>query len=487
MFKKILIANRGEIAVRCIRACHALGVRAVAVYTRHDTASLHRMLADEAMPVRDYLDGRELLQVARQTRCDAVFPGYGFLSENSRFARSSARQCAWIGPSHTAIDRLGDKARSRRIMESMGVPVVPGSPGEVKSLAKAVVAAEKIGYPIMIKAAAGGGGKGMRIAEAPDRFPALFEEAQREAEAFFAHDAMYLERFIVNPKHIEFQVLGDSHGHVVHLGTRECSVQRRHQKMIEEGPAPSLSDAKRDSIGATIVHALKRERYTGAGTLEFIYDGKNLYFIEVNTRVQVEHPVTELVTGVDIVKTMIRVAAGEELGLSQADIRYRGHVIECRINAEDPADGFLPAPGRVDRMEVPRGPGIRIDTALYHGCEIPSRYDSLIAKVLCQADNREASLALMRETLDAYVIEGDDLATTTPFLRRILDADTFRDGTYTTGLVEAMLERERQAEARRVAREHKRRKRTLLERLVHADTLRGMIEHSISRGGNDLH
>jgi len=487
MFKKILIANRGEIAVRCIRACHALGVRAVAVYTRHDAMSLHRLLADEAVPVNDYLDGRELLQAARQTRCEAVFPGYGFLSENSRFARSCARQRAWIGPSHAVIDRLGDKARARRIMESMGVPVVPGSRGEVKSLAKAVTEADKIGYPIMIKAAAGGGGKGMRIAEEPERFAVLFEEAQREAEAFFAHGAMYLERYIVNPKHIEFQVLGDRHGHVVHLGTRECSVQRRHQKMIEEGPAPSISDAMRDTVGAAVVHALEREHYTGAGTLEFIFDGKDLFFIEVNTRVQVEHPVTELVTGVDIVKTMIRVAAGEELGLSQADIHYRGHVIECRINAEDPANGFLPAPGRIDRMAVPRGPGIRVDTALYHGYEIPSRYDSLISKLLCQADDREACIEHMRKTLGAYVIEGDDLATTIPFLRRILDEPAFKDGSYTTGLVADMLDRDRERAARRAAREQKRHQRSLLERLMHRDTLRGMIEHSMRRGGNDLH
>jgi acetyl-CoA carboxylase, biotin carboxylase subunit len=484
MFKKVLIANRGEIAVRCIKACHDLGISTVGVYTEKDDNSLHKLLSDEIVQITDYLDEREILLAAKNTKSDAIFPGYGFLSENSHFAKSCNRHFKWIGPSHSAINSMGDKAKARKIMIASGIPIVPGSNGSITSHKKAVSIADSIGYPIMIKAVAGGGGRGMAIVKDSSEFVSTFQKVQNEAKIYFNNDLMYLEKYIMNPKHIELQIIGDNYGNIIHLGNRECSVQRRHQKMIEEGLSPSLDERISESISKIAVRAAQKVKYSGAGTFEFIYDGKNLYFIEMNTRIQVEHPITEMLTGVDIVKEMIRVAAGEELSYSQRDIGFKGHVIECRINAEDPSNDFIPSPGTITKLVVPRGEGIRIDSALYQGCTISEHYDSLISKVICHAQDRESSINLMRKTLSNYSIEG--VTTNISFHQRLLNQPEFIDGSYTTSFIENLFQQDKLKELNEINALQEKHRWNLLTKLSQSGVVNTMIEYAIRKGHSDI-
>jgi acetyl-CoA carboxylase biotin carboxylase subunit len=444
MFKKVLIANRGEIALRVICACRELGIKTVAVYSEADENSLHVRFADEDVcigPARSsdsYLSVPAVISAAEITGADAIHPGYGFLSESPYLAEvCEACHIKFIGPAPNVIRLLGDKARARRAMKKAGVPVLPGSDGPVDSEEKAHKIAKDLGYPIIIKAVAGGGGRGMRVIRVPGELSKSFKTAQREAEAAFGVGDVYLEKYVENPRHIEFQVLGDHHGAVVHLGERECSIQRRHQKLLEEGPSVAVTEKMRRKLGGTVVDAARAVQYTNAGTFEFLLDDKgSFYFLEVNTRVQVEHPVTEFITGIDIVKEQIRIAAGERLSFKQGDVTFNGHAIECRINAEDP-ETFAPSPGVVHAFSVPGGPGVRIDTFLHSECTISPYYDSMIAKIIVHGRDRHEAIARMRRTLEMTVIEG--IKTSIPMHLKILADPDFVAGRLGTAFMERFL------------------------------------------------
>jgi acetyl-CoA carboxylase, biotin carboxylase subunit len=440
MFKKILIANRGEIALRVIHACREMGIKTVAVYSEADENSLHVRFADEDVcigpprPGGSYLNVPAVISAAEITGADAIHPGYGFLSESAYLAEvCEACHIKFIGPDPRVIRLMGDKARARRVMRKAGVPVLPGSEGIIESDEKALKIAKEIGYPVLIKATAGGGGRGMRVATGPGELSQAFKTAQREAEAAFAVKDVYLEKYLESPRHIEFQILGDHHGAVVHLGERECSIQRRHQKLIEESPSPALSDKLRRKMGGIVVDAARAVQYTNAGTFEFLLDAQGkFYFMEANTRLQVEHGVTELVTGVDIVKEQIRIAAGERLSFKQSEITFSGHAIECRINAEDP-DTFAPSPGTIHVFALPGGPGVRIDTAAHSECTISPYYDSMIAKVMTYGRDRQEAIARMRRTLEMTVIEG--IKTNVPLQLRIINEPDFQAGRLSTAFM----------------------------------------------------
>ena len=442
MFKKVLIANRGEIALRIIRACHELGVRAVAVYSEADRDSLHVRFADEDVcigppPAREsYLNIPRIIAAAEVTGAEAIHPGYGFLAENAEFAEICMRSgLVFIGPTPDQIRAMGDKATARRTMAEVGIPTVPGSAGVVTDPAEAARLAEEIGFPIMIKASAGGGGKGMRVAHEPDQFGKLLTAAQNEAMAAFGDPGVYLERLIERPRHIEFQVFGDTQGRVVHLGERDCSIQRRHQKLIEEAPSPALTPALRERMGKAAVKAASAIDYVGAGTIEFLLDrDRSFYFIEMNTRIQVEHPVTEVTTGLDLVKEQIRVAAGEPLSFPENGHRLRGHAIEFRINAEDPSRNFAPSPGQVTTFHPPGGPGVRLDTHVYQGYRVPPHYDSLLGKLIVGGNSREEALVRARIALESFVIEG--VQTTLPFLVEVCRNESFLKGDFDTGFID---------------------------------------------------
>ena len=442
MFKKILIANRGEIAVRVIRACRSMNIRSVAVYSKEDAESLHVQLADQRIcigegPARSsYLNIDQIITAALNMGCDAIHPGYGFLSENSAFARKCAESgLKFIGPDADVIDRMGNKSAARNTMKAAGVPVIPGTEAPVYLAEEGKKLAAEIGYPIMIKASSGGGGKGMRAAMNEDEFEYQFNVAQRESANAFGDDAMYLEKLIQEPRHVEVQIMADELGHVVSLGERDCSVQRNHQKMIEEAPSPAVDDETRKQMCDAAVLAAKTVGYTNAGTVEFIVDQEGaFYFMEMNTRIQVEHGVTELVTGIDIVAEQIRAAMGEPLSFSQEDVVIRGHAIECRVNAEIPEMNFMPSPGKVTALHLPGGNGVRVDTGLYAGYTVPSDYDSMIAKILVQAKDRESALLKMRGALDETVIFG--IETNLDFLYQILRSNVFTEGKADTGFVE---------------------------------------------------
>jgi acetyl-CoA carboxylase, biotin carboxylase subunit len=442
MFKKILIANRGEIAVRIIRACKEMGIETVAVYSEADKEALHVMLADEAVcigPAKSkdsYLNIQNIISATVLTGSTAIHPGFGFLSENSSFARM-CEDCniTFIGPDADTIDLLGNKSRARETMQKAGVPVVPGSDGEVETVKDALVIAGKIGYPVMVKASAGGGGKGMRAVYKEEDLEKLYNAAKSEAKAAFADDKVYIEKLIINPKHIEFQILADNHGNVVHLGERDCSVQRRNQKMMEESPSAIMTPELRAEMGSAAVKAAKATGYVNAGTIEFLYDHGKYYFMEMNTRIQVEHPVTEMVTGIDMIKAQINIAAGEQMSYRQENIEFRGHAIECRINAEDPSKNFMPCPGRVENVLFPGGFGIRVDSALYPGYMVPPCYDSMLAKVIAYGSDRQEAIARMKRALSELIIDG--IETNVEYQYDLLEREEIISGQYHTGLIEA--------------------------------------------------
>ena len=442
MFKKVLIANRGEIALRIIRACRELGVATVAVYSEADRESLHVRFADDDVcigpaPARDsYLKMSQIIAAAEITGADAIHPGYGFLAENAEFAEIvAASNIAFIGPTPAQIRAMGDKAEARRLAQAAGVPIIPGTPGPVGDVDEAIAAARGLGFPVIIKAAAGGGGKGMRVAPDEDDFGRHYQLARSEALAAFGNDAVYLEKYLERPRHVEIQVFGDQQGRVVHLSERDCSVQRRHQKLIEEAPSPAMTPELRASMGAAAVDLAQRINYVGAGTMEFLLNGDgSFYFMEMNTRIQVEHPVTEMTTGWDLVKEQIRVAAGEPLSVPENGLFLRGHAIECRVNAEDPARNFQPSPGTVTTFHPPGGPGVRVDTHIYAGYKVPPYYDSLLAKVIVHGNDRAEALARMHQALDGFIIEG--VTTTIPFLGRVLQHPAFQAGDVDTKFLE---------------------------------------------------
>jgi acetyl-CoA carboxylase biotin carboxylase subunit len=444
LFKKVLIANRGEIALRIVRACHELGVQTVAVYSEADRESLHVRFADEDVcigpaPASDsYLNIPRIIAAAEVTGAEAIHPGYGFLAENAEFSEICARSgLTFIGPTPAQIRSMGDKATARRMMAKAGVPTVPGTPDIIDDIEEAKAAAEEIGYPIMIKASAGGGGKGMRIAEDEHVFAKAFTTAQAEARAAFGNPGVYLERCLIRPRHVEIQVFGDQHGRVMHFGERECSIQRRHQKLVEEAPSPALTPKLREAMGKAAVKAAKSIEYVGAGTIEFLLDhDRSFYFMEMNTRIQVEHPVTEVTTGIDLVKEQVRVAAGEPLDAPET-VTHRLHAIEFRVNAEDPNRGFAPAPGKITTFHPPGGPGVRLDTHVYAGYTVPRHYDSLLAKLIVSGNTRDEAIVRARHVLDQFIIEG--IPTTLPFLRRIVDDDAFVRGEVDTGFVARMM------------------------------------------------
>ena len=446
MFKRILIANRGEIALRVFRACREMDIEPVCVYSQADRDALYVQLCERSYcigPPRSadsYLNMDAILTVAKATGCDAVHPGYGFLSENADFADACANAgLTFIGPSGDVIRAMGNKAAARELMQRAGVPVVPGSDGAVETAQQAREIAEAIGYPVLIKAAAGGGGRGMRKVFAPEELESLFEEARSEAVACFGDGEMYLEKLILHPRHIEFQILADREGHVIELGERDCSIQRRNQKLLEESPSKALTPQLREQMGQAAVTAAKAAGYENAGTIEFVLDQEgNFYFIEMNTRIQVEHPVTEMVTGIDLVREQIRIAAGLPLSVSQEDVVLRGHAIECRINAENPSKGFQPCPGRVGFLHLPGGCGVRVDSGLYPDCELPPYYDSLVAKVIVTGSTRLEAIRRMRRSLGELVIEGPE--TNTDLLHQILYHPDFVRGNYNTGFLDEHME-----------------------------------------------
>ncbi|MDO4291734.1 MAG: acetyl-CoA carboxylase biotin carboxylase subunit [Eubacteriales bacterium] len=441
MFNKVLVANRGEIAVRVIRALREMGIRSVAVYSEADRESLHVMLADEAVCIgpapsaESYLNMEAILSAAVATGAQAIHPGYGFLSENARFA-GLCKLCGitWIGPSAEVIERMGDKSEARSTMKKAGVPVIPGTAEALHDAASALKAARKIGFPVMIKASAGGGGKGMRRADSPAVFEEMFRAAQAEAASGFGDDSMYLERCVQHPKHVEVQILADRFGNVVHVGERDCSVQRRHQKVLEESPCAALTDAQRARIGKMAVRAAKAAGYENAGTIEFLLEPSGrFYFMEMNTRIQVEHPVTEQVSGIDLIKEQIRIAAGEKLCCTQRELQLRGHAIECRINAERPELGFLPSPGKVSGLHLPGGNGVRVDTHLYQGYTVSPHYDSMLLKLIVHGKDREEALAKLRSALGETVIEG--VHTNIDFLYEIINHKAFAAGRTDTDFI----------------------------------------------------
>lgn len=433
-FSKVLVANRGEIALRIIRACHEMGISTVAVYSQADEESLHVQLADEAYCVgpppsaRSYLNVSNIMSVALMSGADAIHPGYGFLAENAGFSEICAdHQIKFIGPSPTMIRMMGDKATAKKTMADVGVPVVPGLDGTISDPQLVKGWAANAGYPIIIKASAGGGGKGMRLVNREEEVESQLEMARAEAKSAFGNDEVYIEKFIKNPRHIEFQVLADQYGNVVHLGERDCSIQRRHQKLLEEAPSPVVSSEIRERVGNIILKAIRKIGYEGVGTIELLCDDQmNFYFMEMNTRIQVEHPVTELITGIDLIKEQIRVATGEPLKFNQDDVQLRGHAIECRINAEDPDRNFMPCPGSVDGYVTPGGPGVRVDSHIYSGYKIPPYYDSLLSKLIVWGADREEAIARMKRALDEYAITG--VKTTIPFHQKLMENPAFLSG-----------------------------------------------------------
>src|SRR5579862_873172 len=451
MFKKILIANRGEIAVRIIRACRELGISTVAVYSDVDRAALHVRKSDEAYPIgpalasESYLRIDKILDVAKRTGAEAIHPGYGFLSENSKFAQACANAgVKFIGPTPQAMERMGSKTRARQEMEKAGVPLVPGTSRGLASAEEGEEVAERIGYPIMLKAAAGGGGKGMRLVNSRAELRAALESATSEAQRSFGDGEVYIEKAIINPRHIEMQILADEHGNTVWLGERECSIQRRHQKVMEESPSPIVDSAMRRRMGEVAARVAQAAEYTNAGTVEFLVDGeKNFYFLEMNTRLQVEHPVTELTTGLDLVHLQIQIAAGEKLPFSQPDVEIRGHAIECRIYAEDPDNNYFPSPGKITVLLQPSGPGIRRDSGMYEGWNVPMDYDPLLAKLIGYGGDREQATQRLERALYEYFVAG--IKTNISLFRRILDDADFRAGKLDTGFLDRLLARRSEA------------------------------------------
>lgn len=441
MIKKVLIANRGEIAVRIIRACREMGIRTVAIYSEADKTALHKSLADEAVcigpapSVKSYLNRKAIVEAACLTGCDSIHPGFGFLSENSNFAKICEEiGLTFIGPSYQLIDLMGNKSKAKQTMKEVGVPVVPGSDGLVDKVAKAVEIANKIKYPVMLKASSGGGGKGIRIAHNDTELIKIYDLVRQEAKNSFNDDSVYLEKFIENPRHVEMQILADKHGNAIHLGERDCTVQRRNQKVLEETPSGAIDEKLRKKMGEIAVNAVKKVGYTNAGTIEFLVDKNgNFYFMEMNTRVQVEHPVTEMVTGVDIIKEQIRIASGEKLSYTQKQIKIDGHSLEARVNAENPNRNFMPCPGTISGLHLPGGNGIRVDTAIYPGYTIPMNYDSMIAKVIVHGKTREESIRKMKSALAELVIEG--ITTNIDFLLQILENESFINNQYDTSFI----------------------------------------------------
>ncbi|MBB3696365.1 acetyl-CoA carboxylase biotin carboxylase subunit [Flammeovirga yaeyamensis] len=440
MFKKILIANRGEIALRVIRTCSEMGIKTVAVYSTADKESLHVKFADEAVCIGpaastdSYLNIPNILAAAEITNCDAIHPGYGFLSENANFSRiCEENNIKFIGASADMIDSMGDKATAKATMKEAGVPTIPGSEGLLDSVEQGLEIAEQIKYPVILKATAGGGGRGMRIVTSPDEFQKAWDSARQESAAAFGNDGMYLEKFVEEPRHVEIQIIGDSYGSACHLSERDCSIQRRHQKLTEEAPSPALSPELREKMGKAAIAGAEKIKYEGAGTVEFLVDKHgDFYFMEMNTRIQVEHPVTEQVTGFDLIKEQIKVAAGEKI--SGKNYAPQAHSIECRINAEDPANDFRPSPGKITTLHIPGGPGVRVDTHVYTGYTIPPNYDSMIAKLIVTAETRAEAIKRMKRALNEFVIEG--IKTTIPFHLRLMDNEVFQSGHFTTKFME---------------------------------------------------
>lgn len=441
MLKKVLIANRGEIAVRIIRACREMGIRTVAIYSEADKDALHVSLADEAVCVgpavssKSYLNMKAILEAACLTGADSIHPGFGFLSENSNFAKICEEMgIKFIGPNHKLIELLGNKAQAKETMKKAGVPVVPGSDGIINSKEEAISLAEQIKYPVMLKASAGGGGRGIRVAYNKEQLEREYDLVKQEAKVSFNDDSLYLEKFIEHPRHVEIQILADEHGNCIHLGERDCSVQRRNQKVLEETPSSILDDKTRKKMGEVAVNAVKEIGYSNAGTIEFLVDkNKDFYFMEMNTRVQVEHPVTESVTGIDIIKEQIKIASGETLSYKQKDITFTGHSMEVRINAEDPSKNFMPCPGKITDLHLPGGNGVRIDTAIYPGYTIPPYYDSMIAKIIVHGKNRDESIAKMKSAISELVVEG--ITTNADFILKILEDKDFVSNNYDTSFI----------------------------------------------------
>ena len=441
MLKKVLIANRGEIAVRIIRACREMGIRTVAVYSEADKNALHKTLADEAVCIgpapsgKSYLNIKAILEAACLTGADSIHPGFGFLSENAKFAKLCEDiGIKFIGPKYELIELLGNKSKAKETMKSAGVPVVPGSKGLIKSKSQAVELAKKIKYPVILKASAGGGGRGIRIAYTEEELKKEYDIVKQEAKISFNDDSLYMEKFIENPRHVEIQILADEHGNCIYLGDRDCSIQRRNQKIMEETPSSFISDEIRNKMGEVAVKAVKEIGYSNAGTIEFLVDkNKDFYFMEMNTRVQVEHPVTEMVTGVDIIKEQIKIASGEKLLYSQKDIKIDGHSLEVRVNAENPSKNFMPCPGTITGLHLPGGNGIRVDTAIYDGYTVPQNYDSMLAKIIVHGKNRKESIEKMKSAIAELVIEGID--TNRDFLYQILENEDFVNNNYDTSFI----------------------------------------------------
>ena len=439
---KILIANRGEIAVRIIRACREMNIKTVAIYSEADKDALHTRLADEAICIgpapsnKSYLNIKNIIEAANITGADSIHPGFGFLSENANFAKiCEESHIKFIGPKSEVIDLLGNKSNAKEMMKKAGVPVIPGSDGSVKDFKEALEISEKIGYPVILKAAAGGGGKGIRIVNQKDELESAYNIVKQEARISFNDDEIYIEKFVKNPRHVEIQILADEYGNIVHLGERDCSIQRRHQKVLEETPSTAVDDKIRNKMGEAAVKAAKIAGYTSCGTVEFLLDSdKNFYFMEMNTRIQVEHPITEMRTGIDIVKEQIRIAGGEKLKFKQKDITFRGHTIECRINAENPKKNFMPCPGKITGINLPGGNGIRIDTAIYEGYTIPPNYDSMIAKIIAYGYNRNEAISKMKRALEELVIDGVD--TNRDFLFEIIKNPNFIRGNFDTSFID---------------------------------------------------
>jgi acetyl-CoA carboxylase, biotin carboxylase subunit len=459
LIRSLLVANRGEIAVRIVRAARERGIRTIAVYSEPDRLAPHVLAADEAYAIgpapsaESYLVAERLIEVAKRAKADAIHPGYGFLAERALFAQAvEDAGLIFVGPRSETITAMGDKTEARRRMAAAGVPIVPGLTESVADPEAAVVAARDVGYPVLLKASAGGGGRGMRVVEREEDLPRAFDAAQREALAAFGDDAVYLERYLDSPRHVEIQVLGDAHGNVVHLGERECSIQRRHQKLVEEAPSPAITQEERAAMGEAAVRAAQAVAYRGAGTVEFLYQNGDFFFLEMNTRIQVEHPVTELVTGIDLVDWQLRVASGEALDFTQADVVMSGHAIECRITSEDPLSGFLPSTGVVTRLEIPSGAGVRWDGGIHEGFEVSLHYDPLLAKLIVHGASREIAIARMARALDELVITG--IETSASFHRRVMDEPDFRAGTFSIRYLDEhteLLESDTSEEALRAA------------------------------------
>jgi len=434
MFEKVLIANRGEVALRIHRACHEMGIKTVAVHSVADANAMHVKLADEAVCIgpanakESYLNKANIISAALMTGADAIHPGYGFLSENADFAEMvEAHNMVWIGPRPEMIRKMGDKVAARLLAKEAGLPLIPGSDGEVKNVLDAIQWGEVLGYPVIIKASAGGGGKGMRVVNSADEMEMAFTLAQNEARSSFENDGVYMEKYLSHPRHIEVQILADNYGHVIHLGERDCSLQRNHQKILEETPSPALNPEQRKKLGEMVVAAVKKIGYANVGTVEFLYENGKFYFMEMNTRLQVEHPITEAVTSLDIVREQIRLSAGQTLDIKQEDIQFHGVAIECRINAEDP-NTFVPCPGKIGQWHVPGGLAVRVDSGMYAGCDVPPNYDSLVAKLIVSGRTRNGALMRLKRALGEFVIEG--ISTTIPLHQEIIQNADFIDGAY---------------------------------------------------------